>query len=174
MNKFGRFLLVVSALAPVLGAFAINAYSQGQRGQAIWYAVIGILLVVVCLLCIWGCRSVLAEEPLNTAKVKSADKEILSFLIVYLLPLLSQNVIAFKGDLFTAGYVILIVVLCVYHSNAFSFNPILGMVGYHFYEVESDTGMSYLLISRQVHRRQENALSVVQISDYIYLDLGRG
>jgi hypothetical protein len=171
MNKLGRFLLVISALAPVLGAFAINAYSQGDCPHAVWYAVIGILLVVVCLLCMWGCRYVLPKEPLKTAKVKSADKEILSFLIVYLLPLLSQNVIAFKGDLFTAVYVGIVVVLCVYHSNAITFNPVLGMVGYHFYEVESGSGMSYLLLSRQVYRRQDNELSVVQISDYVYLDI---
>lgn len=171
MNKFGRLLLVVSALAPVLGAFAINCYSQGQTAHAISYAVIGLLLVVLCLLCLRACSLTLQREPLTTTKVRSADKEILSFLIVYLLPLLSQNIITFRGDLFTAVYVIVIIVLCVYHSNAFSFNPILGMAGYHFYEVESESGMSYLLISKQVHRRQDNVLSVAQISDYIYLDL---
>jgi len=173
MNRFGRLLLVISALAPVLGAFAVNEFSHGHTAMAAWFAVMGVLLVLVCLSSISACRRILQEEPLPITKVKSSDKEILSFLIVYLLPLFSQGVVSFKGDLFTAAYVMAVVILCVYHSDSFSFNPVLGSVGYHFYEVETSTGMSYLLLSRQVLRCQENKLRVVQLSDFIYLDLGR-
>lgn len=170
MNRFAKLLLVVSSLAPVLGAFAVNALSRQLYTTAAWYAVIGIGLVVLCLLLIHACRTHLAREPLNVAKVKSVDKETLAFLLVYLLPLLAKDMVAFNGDNLTAIYVFIIVAIAVYHSNAFTFNPILALGGYHFYEVESKTGMSYLLITRQTIRTQEGEFNVIGLSDYIYLD----
>ncbi len=171
MNRFGKLLLVVSSLAPVLGAFAVNALSRQQYATATWCAGIGVGLVALCLLLIHACRSQLSREPLKVAKVKSVDKETLAFLLVYLLPLLAKDMVSFKGDILTAIYVFIIIGLAVYHSNAFTFNPILALRGYHFYEVESTTGMTYLLMTRQTVRTQKSEFTVIGLSNYIYMDV---
>lgn len=89
MNRFGKLLLVVSSLAPVLGAFAVNAASRQDLKTATWYAGIGIGLFVICLLLVHACRNTLGRQPLKVVRVKSIDRETLTFLLVYLLPLLA-------------------------------------------------------------------------------------
>jgi hypothetical protein len=116
-----------------------------------------------------GCKSSLPEETLSTTKVKTADKEVLAFLIVYLLPLFTKDLV-FAGDLLTPAYVLAVIGFCVYHSNSFTFNPLLSMMGYHFYEVEIRDGMTFLLVSKQVLRRNDNAIRVRELADYIYLE----
>ena len=44
------------------------------------------------------------------------------------------------------------------------------MFGYHFYEVENDNGMTYLLISKKTIHRHDNTLRVKRLADYIYLE----
>ena len=170
MNRFGKLLLVVSSLAPVFGAYAVNAVSRKENGAAAWYAGIGLGLAIVCLLIIHACHKHLAREPLKVKKVVVADKQTLTFLIIYLLPMLTRDVLTLEGDILTTTYVFGIIGLAVYHSNAFTFNPILAFSGYHFYEVESQGGMTYLLLTKQIIRSQEKELSVVGISDYIFLE----
>lgn len=171
MNRFGKLLLVVTSLAPVLGAFAVNALSRQEFQAAAWYTGIGVGLLVICLLLVCACRRTLSRQPLKIAKVKSVDKETLTFLLVYLLPLLAKDVVSFGGDQLTAAYIFGIIAIAVYHSNAFTFNPVLALAGYHFYEVESKTGMTYLLMTKRIVRTQENYLTVIELSDYIYMDV---
>jgi len=170
MNKFGKLVLMLTSLAPILGAFAVNAFAQSNN-QAGWLCLTaGLLLVLICWLVLVGCRKVLSDEPLTTKKVRTADKEVLAFLLVYLLPLFTKDLI-FTGNWLTPVYVVAIIAFCVYHSNSFTFNPLLSMAGYHFYEVENENGMVYLLISKTSIHRHDNTLRVIRLADYIYLEI---
>ncbi len=60
--------------------------------------------------------------------------------------------------------------LAVYHTNAFTFNPLLASFGYHFFEVENEDGMKYLLVTKRVVREQKFHPWVVQLSDYVFLE----
>tara|TARA_R110002111_G_scaffold100976_6_gene156480 strand:- start:40596 stop:41165 length:570 start_codon:yes stop_codon:yes gene_type:complete len=173
MNKFGKLLLVITSLAPVLGAFAVNAFSHRKFMEGATITFIGLCLVFICLLLIEGCLTTIQVEPLNVSKVKSVDKQTLTFLLVYLLPFLTENTIVFAGDYLTTGYVFVVIGLAVYHSNAFTFNPILALRDYHFYEVESNEGMVYLLMTKEILHTQSKQFEVVKLSDYLYLDVKR-
>ncbi|MDB5350079.1 MAG: hypothetical protein JWN86_1326 [Planctomycetota bacterium] len=167
MNKIGKLALTATSLAPILGALAVNSLAKGNYGEAVRYLLAGGGMVLVCWLLLLACRR-LQEEPLTTAKVKTADKEVLSFLVVYLLPIFTKNII-FTDDWITPVYVVAIIGACVYNSNAFTFNPVMSLMHYHFYEVEVKDGMAYLLITKQTLRRNDNTLEVRELSDYIYL-----
>lgn len=169
MNKLGKLVLMATSLTPILGAFAVNYFAHQdwwKGGICLGFA---FLLALICWGVILRCRRILAEEPLVTKKVKTADKEVVTFLLVYLLPLFTKDLI-FTGNWLTPIYIVMVIALCVYHSNAFSFNPLLSIVGYHFYEVENENGMNYLLISTKTIHRHDNMLRVRQLADYIYLD----
>lgn len=170
MNKFGKFLLVVTSLAPILLAYAVNAWSNENQTAAYLYGLIGVGFAVLCLLLLGFCKSQISVETLQVTKVKSVDKQALAFLIIYLMPLFAGASIDFEAQPWTAGYVILIIGVVVYHSNAFAFNPVLALLWYHFYEVETAEGMTYLLVTRKILRQQKNSLKVVEIADYVYID----
>jgi hypothetical protein len=169
MNKIGKLLLVVTSLAPVLGALAVNSLAREQYAHGVWFLVIGVLLCLLCFLLLRACYSYLPRELLATVKVKSADKEVLAFLLVYLLPFFNVAVIDFTGNWLTATYVACIILLVVYHSNAVTFNPLLSIAGYRFYEVETDGGMSYIVIGRKELTRQANRITGICLVDYIFL-----
>lgn len=169
MNKLGKLILMLTSLAPILGAFAVNSFAHNEVQTSLWYSGLGVLLVLICWLVILSCKQSLPEEPLTTKKVKTSDKEVLAFLLVYLMPLFTKDLI-FTGNWFTPVYILAIIAFCVYHSNAFTFNPLLSMAGYHFYEVENENGMTYLLISKRTIHRHDNVLRVKRIADYIYLE----
>lgn len=169
MNKLGKLVLMLTSLAPILGAFAVNSFAHMDWAMGGVCLGGGVLLVLVCWLVLRRCRKILPEEPMTTQKVKTADKEVLAFLLVYLLPLFTKDLI-FTGNWFTPVYILAIIAFCVYHSNSYTFNPLLSMAGYHFYEVENNNGMTYLLISKKTIHRHDNALRVKRLADYIYLE----
>lgn len=173
MNRIGKALLVVTALTPVLWACAVSQFRNGSPEAAWWYLGVSVALVLICVCLIRLCRKNGERETLFSKKVKPADKEILAFLLAYLLPLFSKEAINFTGDIFVAVYVLLVIALTVYHSNSYTFNPLLSLLfRYHFYEVEGPNGMTYLLITGKTLLASENEITVVKIYDYIYLDVG--
>jgi len=72
-----------------------------------------------------------------------------------------------------ALFVFGVIFLAVYHSNSFHFNPLLGCVGFHFYEVKCDDGMTYLLVTSDTIKKQKVNSVVVQLADYIFLEIER-
>jgi hypothetical protein len=124
MSKIGKLILVATSLAPILGAFSVHAFAAKDVRRGLWYLGFASALVLICWLLLKGCKNTLPEETLTTAKVKTSDKEVFAFLLVYLLPLFTRDLV-FTGNLLTPAYVFLIIAFCVYHSNAFTFNPIM-------------------------------------------------
>jgi hypothetical protein len=78
----------------------------------------------------------------------------------------------FAGDWLTGAYILLIIFLVVSHAGAFHFNPVMGLLGYHFYSVKNKDGVSHLLISRPELRRPGQELQTVRLAHSIYLNTG--
>jgi hypothetical protein len=170
VSKFGKLVFSMTALAPCAFAYAVNRITHEDYMDAILWLVIGLLLCFVCWGMIKVSRRMLDTKPLKTKKVKLADKEILAFLLAYLLPLASTSKLTISGDLLTAIFIYGVITLSVYHSNAYTFNPILAMMKYHFYEIENDENMTYLLLTKKPLHTCEASLQVISLGEYLYLD----
>ena len=68
--------------------------------------------------------------PVKIKAVKTVDKEIVGFLLVYLLPLINQNQSTISVPVLV--FIAVIFFFIVYNSHAYHFNPLLGFFGYHF------------------------------------------
>ena len=75
-------------------------------------------------------RHGLERLPVKIKSVKTVDKEIVGFLLVYLLPLInqSQSTITVPALVFVA----VIFFFIIYNSHAYHFNSLLGFFGYRF------------------------------------------
>lgn len=172
LSRIAKLLLVASSLAPVLAAFAVKEISEGSTVADTWPLLLAtVLLPVICCLVILYAKANLERQSLRVVKIKSTDKEVLAYLIAYLLPLLAKDVVDFRENLVVTLFVFGMIFLAVYHSNAFHFNPLLGFAGFHFYEVVCDDDMTYLLVTSRVIRKQKGESSVVQLSDYIFFEI---
>ena len=169
MNQFGKFLLVLTSLSPVMLGYAVNSYSQGSNA-AYYYGVLGGGSGVVCLLLIHFCKANLQVQTLTVKKVKTVDKQALAFLVIYLMPLFTNNAIDFAAHPMTAAYVLVTIGIVVYHTNAFAFNPVLALMRYHFYEIEAESGMTYLFVTRKVLQSQDGKYKAVKIGNYVFMD----
>lgn len=175
LSAVAKPLLVSTSLSPVLLAFGINGVAEGRGPLQYlpWFAA-SLVLLGLCLLILRFSKTQLEKQNLQVKSIKNSDKEVMTFLLAYLLPLVPAKTLDFSGHVATGIFVFCMFFLAIYHSSAFDFNPLLGLCGYHFYEVQSADGMSFLLITRSPILKPEQVTEVVQLFPYTFLALGRG
>ena len=87
LNWFAKVLLVSTSLSPILGAVAVNQYTLGKP-LFVWlpWLLAALLLVFIC----WGLLHYAAraaqKHTLKITQFDDKDKEVLAFLLAYLLP----------------------------------------------------------------------------------------
>lgn len=173
LNTIAKLLLVASSLSPVLGAVAVNQIGLGRPPSA-WFPwlIVAVLLVVIC----WGLLKYAAghaqKKKLAIEQFEDNNKEVLAFLLAYLLPLVSVKDTVAEIHWLTAVYVLVIILIVFAHARAFHFNPVMGLLGYHFYGLKASNGASLLLISRKELTRTGEDLDTVCLAHNIYLHVG--
>ena len=172
LSSVGKSALVVCSLAPVSAGCAILYVS---RCDPDWktgglFLGCGILAALLSVGIIRLCGRRLQKLTLTITKVKPADKEALSFLVIYLLPLSWRDNVNPPTNWLIGGYVLLIMIIVIAHSNSFTFNPVLSLCRYHFYEVEDGIGGCFILVSKKAEARAQQKLSVVQLAPGVFLD----
>jgi hypothetical protein len=173
LNRLAKFLLVATSLSPILGAVAVNQISAGKAWQCWlpWIAV-ALLLVLVCWWLLRYSARNIQRQKITIEQFESGDKEVLAFLLAYLLPFISADNMSFNGQWITGVYILVIIFLAVAHAGALHFNPVMGLLGYHFYSVKSSEGVSQLLISKIELRRPGKEIETVRLAHNIYLHIG--
>ena len=173
LSRFAKFLLVATSLSPVLGAVAVNQFTLG-RPWLIWlpWLAVALLLVLICWLLLRYTSRNGQKHRFRIDEFESNDKEVLAFLLAYLLPFISSTNMAFNGQWLTGAYVLAVIFLVIAHAGAFHFNPVMELLGYHFYGVKSSDGVSQLLISKDELRRSGKEVQTVRLAHNIYLHTG--
>lgn len=173
MSQIAKALLVVTSLAPAIGAFALVAFQKGDWRKGLAFVVAAALLAVLCYLLKLYPERHGERRTLTVTAVESTDKEALAFIIAYLIPILTgkfPNISEPEYWLLTV-YIYCIIGLVIYHSHAFHFNPVLALFGYHFYQITADSGMKYLLITRNTVTSQSPDVTATRLADYVYLEV---
>ena len=169
LSKFARLSLVSTALAPILlTLWFIDLSKDWIWSRGLFFLAAAIALTIICLVLLSLSKSKLEKMPVEINSVKTADREIGGFILVYLLPLINESTLKINCT-------ILIFVMCIFFiivlkSNAYHFNPLLGFFGYHFYEITVVGEVSYILISKKTVRNCKNIRKVVHISEYMILE----
>ena len=181
MNKFFKSLMVATSIAPIMLTYwFIEQDRHWNQHKSIlqnainnWKIGIGFLIATITLITLFYFIIKLATKRLEELKVaideiKTADNETLSFIFVYLLPVANgttQN-ISIPTLIFVAVFFFLIVAF----TNAYHFNPLINLLGYHFYEVKITGGITYLLLSRKRIDNSKSIKDVYLLTEYIILE----
>ncbi|KTF19555.1 hypothetical protein [Pseudoalteromonas sp. 10-33] len=170
MTKLAKLFLVLTSTAPILLTLAFVEFLTKKNWSII------IPLVVVVLLFTVFCFYVLNQAPkklevfnINSISIKPADNEIVGFVLAYLVPILnaSYNEVNFA----LMGFIYLLFVVIAWNSNAYHFNPLLGVLGYNAYEVTTKENITYVLLTRKTIRKNADVNSVCQLTQYMLLDI---
>jgi len=171
LSNLIKAVLVATSLAPVLFTLAFLEYRAGN----IWpggarYIGVAILLALICWAVLRAARTQLQVLPFKITSAATADKEVLAFLITYITPLLFAGTPAAAIDGATVTFLVLLFAFVVWGTHAYDFNPLLGVLGYHFYDVTNSQGISYVLISRKHIVNVKDVTHVVQLTEYVVLE----
>lgn len=172
-NWFAKLMLVATSLSPILGAVAIREFSHGKSWTSwgLWLGV-AMLLIVIC----WGLLKYVAKSGqthiVHIKEFERKDGEVLAFLLAYLLPFVTDKDKAFTDEWLTGAYVLAILALSIAHAGAFHFNPVMGLLGYHFYAVKNGDGAPILVISEKELCRIGIEINTVRIDHNIYMSIG--
>ncbi len=75
------------------------------------------------------------------------------------------------GAWMLAGGMLLFV---LWTTHAIQVNPVLGLLGYHYYEVETQEGITYLMISKRAINDVSKIKKVVQLTEYGIIECNEG
>ena len=167
LRSLTRYVLALTALAPVLLMWAVAGVSAGSFGEEHGIAVlIAVLLGFLCWAILQASGKMLPEISFKPIEVKAVDNEVIGYVVTYLFPLITPN-----GPVtaLTLGFVVAVLAAVLATSHAFTFNPVLTLFRYHFYEVKCSTGITYLVLSRRDIDDVSDISSVKKISNYLML-----
>jgi hypothetical protein len=172
LNRFAKLLLVATSLSPILGAVVINKVSQKKPWDE-WlpWLCIALLLILLCWLILEYIKHNGEIHTFHITQFESNDREVLTFLIAYLLPFLSSENMAFDSRWLVGAYVLILLFVIIAHSGALHFNPIMGLLGYHFYSMKNEQGIIQLLITKTELRQTGIEIQTTRIAYNIYISL---
>lgn len=172
LGRLIRVLLALTAIAPLSVSLAYIYAAKDHNFQLAAIAACScVLLGAISLWIIKKAQERLERLPVTIEKAKSADKEVIGFFIAYALPLLFRGQSSPDlGAWLIAGSMLLFV---LWSTHSLQVNPVLGLFGFHFYEVETKEKITYLLITRRKINNVLTIKQVVQLSEYGILESKR-
>lgn len=166
LTQFARALLVATSVAPVSLVYGLSYLPTHKWIAARWVG-IAVFLLLACLAVMRGASARGERHAVRVTRVKNVDKEVLAFLVSYALPLISPAQSESSTIAFWAFIALLALVL--YQADLVHVNPLLGILGYRFYEVERGDGETSLLITRS-KTGIGATMSVIRLSSRLWLE----
>lgn len=170
LNWLAKLLLTSTAIAPVLLTYGWVAYQANESRHAVVLFGACIALVIVCLGMLVYSTKRLERLKFSATTVEAADRENMGFLLLYLLPLFTSQFSALNWQIWIPTIIVFAAVVATGYS--YHFNPLLGLMGWHFYKVSTKEGITYILITKKHLRNATEAIEVGQLTEYIVLDVG--
>ncbi|SHM90087.1 hypothetical protein [Ruminococcus flavefaciens] len=173
LNTLSKIIYNLSMAVPLFCTFAITWYIK-KDDYIIPLSIIGIgalISVLFIIMFIYGKKN-MSSMPIRVSDISPNDGWLVGYVISYLLPF---GNLAFEDFNIIVCAVIAIILLCL--LPFFNDNPpnlLLFIVGYHFYQISAENGISgYLLLSKRKLRRKQDIKVVGQMFDYLLLDRGK-
>lgn len=170
LNWVAKLLLTSTAIAPVLLTYSWVAYQSGEWRLSI--ILLGLCMALICI-CIGMLRYAIAHlerMKFSATTVEAADRENMGFLLLYLLPLFTAEFATLNWQVWIPAIAIFAAVVATGYS--YHFNPLLGLMGWHFYKVGTKEGVTYVLITKKQIRIASETIEVGQLTEYIVMDIG--
>jgi hypothetical protein len=169
INQFAKLSLAATSIAPIFLTLWFVDFSRNWdwHDGAVYLAAAG-FLTGLCALLLHLAHIQLEALPVDIESVRTADNEMIGFILAYLLPLIDKT--SLNIDISVLLFVMFLLFIVVITSNSYHFNPLIGFLGYHFYEVTLSGGVSYVLISRKHIRDCKGIKSVGHVSEYMIME----
>lgn len=177
LSRILEQILVLASISPVFVALWFSEFlSTGNPMSGGFWLFLFIFLIIVSYEIIKFSEKNLEVMPIEIRSIAPADKEVAAFLIAYILPFL--NII--NINTWTEVFIVAILYVAVLTTGNYHFNPVLSLFGYHYYEITIELNengrlhsYTYVLMTRKVIKDCREIKSVIQVSDYMLMEVER-
>jgi hypothetical protein len=170
LSVFARLMLTATSIAPVGMTYAWVAIMQDQPLIALYAAAVSLVAVALCLAILRIARTQLEAIPFKCEEIEAADSENIGFMILYLLPLFTDKISTLNWEIWIPTILVFGIIIGL--GYGYHFNPLLGLLRWHFYKVTSENGVKYVVLTKKQIRSAAEKLTVGQLTEYILIDLG--
>ena len=168
-NTLAKLMLTGTALAPVALVYAWVLYADGKCDYALYLVGASVVLVIVMLWLLKYSKTHLERSQFKVTSIEAADREHITFILLYLSPLFAAEFGDLNWNVLIPTLIVFLLVIST--GYGYHFNPLLGLLGWHFYKVSTEEGVSYVLITKKELRSAKQCLTVGQLTEYIVIDL---
>lgn len=165
MTLFAQVLVVITSLAPIGFVYAATRISKCWSDALMWFGV-SAGLWVVCLLLLWLAKATAPPVTKKVGELTSLNKEPLAFLVAYALPIITATS---APNLWGLAAFVLLVGIMIWQQRLFYMNPLLGLVGWHFFSCKDSKGRPVLIMARNDTPPEVGSLRVQLLSEYLWL-----
>ena len=161
-----------TAIAPVALVYAWLAFVDGDT--RLMGTLIGSCMLLFAIMhgLLFYSRKHLERSTFRAKSIEAADRENIAFLLLYILPLFTKDLSSLNWQILVPTLIIFSVVVST--GYGYHFNPLLGLIGWHFYKVGTEEGVTYVLITKKELRSAKQCLTVGQLTEYIVIDIEEG
>ncbi|MEM5778053.1 MAG: hypothetical protein QXK49_00265 [Candidatus Aenigmatarchaeota archaeon] len=171
LSKLLQFLLAITSVSPIFITLWFIEFSKNWFwGDGLFYLALVVILTGMALIIINVSKSKLEKFPIKIKSLSPSDKEAISFIFVYLLPLIFTS--AISVNFYFLLFIVVLFFFSVFTTHIYHFNPILGLFGYHYYTITNEGDITYILMTKRTIRNTKEINKVAQISEYMLLDSG--
>lgn len=174
LTLFARFCLTATAIAPVGLIYAVVSLLQMQLKLTILFFAITIASVIVCVIILGKIKDKDGQKPNSSASeryrltsIEPADRENTAIIFLYLMPLFTREVVDLNLEIVIPTLAVFI--LIGMSSHIYFFNPLLLILGWHFYRINTPENVTRILISKKTINSCDSTIICIQLSDYTLL-----
>ncbi len=112
------------------------------------------------------------ETQLRFARVRRVDRDVLTFMSSFLLPIATAFFAVDVAKWAATGVLLALLMIVYVRGQMFHLNPVLAMIGFRVFEVESSDWVLVTVLSRRRSLPPGGTLSAVRFSDELFVDFG--
>lgn len=172
LSRFAKLMLTATSLAPIALVYAWVLYSDHKVKMALGLIGLAVALVAVMIGLLAYCRKHLERSKFKVTSIEAADREYITFILLYLSPLFTSQFGDLNWHILVPTMIVFVLVIST--GYGYHFNPLLGLLGWHFYKVGTEEGVTYVLITKKELRSAKQCLIVGQLTEYIVIDIEEG
>lgn len=169
-NNLQKLIYNLSAVSPLCFFFAFLWYIQKRTPIIPMICICFGFLLILCFVCSFSySQKHVAPIIVRVTDISPNDGLIVAYIISYIFPFASMIIKDF--DMVICVIVAAILVIIIPFVNSAMPNPLLVLLGYHFYQISTENGVSgYLFISKRKLRKAKDIKTVKRIFDFLLID----
>lgn len=156
---------------PLLLVIAVKTWEDTRQ----WASGVPWMGAATLLVCLYWCimsyvRRKAQRYDYQIGVLERKDQAIVSYLFIYLLPIIRLEDPTFLNHALTSGFVIVIILWAIAKTDSFHFNPVMWLFRQRCFATRKGDNLPVLLITHA--KRPLRSITVVRLAHNVYLDVG--